>query len=161
MGTDERALGALQGLGLLGDPRGVPTLLDSLNSREKEVVEVAAGALTILTGHSEQVGEHGWRNRWFAWWEGHEDRFPEGVRHRDGKVFDLGLLIERMGHDDAYTRRTAYDELVIGSGANLPFDADGPWRVQCAHLRAWQRWWGTARHRYVAGRWYHDGKQIH
>lgn len=160
-GSDDRALGALQGLGLLGDPRGVPTLLDALHSRERRVVEVAAGALSILTGHEEDVDESGWRNRWLAWWDGHSGRFPDGVRHRMGKVFDFGLLLDRMEHADAWTRRTAYDELVIGSGVNLAFDAEGPWRLQQGHLRAWKDWWAKARHRHLAGRWFHDGKQIH
>lgn len=160
-GSDEGSLGALQGLGLLGDPRGIPTLLEALHARDRRVVEVGAGALTLLTGHHEDIDDPGWRNRWHAWWEGHEGRFPDGVRHRLGKIFDCGLLVEGMGHHDAWTRRTAYDELVITCGASLPFDADGPWRVQQAHLSAWQGWWKKARHRYIAGRWYHDGKQIH
>jgi len=160
-GSDDQALGALQGLGLLGDPRGVPTLLDALHSRDLRVVEVAAGALSILTGHEEDMDSPGWRNRWHAWWGGHHGRFPEGMRHRDGRVFDCGLLIEKMAHPDAWTRRTSYDELVITCGVNLPFDSDGPWRVQQGHLRAWREWWKKARARYVEGRWYHDGKQIH
>jgi tetratricopeptide (TPR) repeat protein len=160
-GMDDRALGALQGLGLLGDPRGVATLLDALHCRDLQVVEVAAGALTILTGHQEDTDTPGWRNRWHAWWGGHHGRFPEGIRHRFGRVFDCKLLIEQMANPDAWTRRTAYDELVISCGATLPFDSDGPWRVQQGHLRAWQSWWTKAHNRYVEGRWYHDGKQIH
>ena len=136
-------------------------LLDALHARDRRVVEIAAGALTILTGHSEDLDAPGWRNRWMAWWDGTSDRYPDGMRHREGRVFDCGFLVERMGHPDAWTRRTAYDELVITCGANLPFDADGPWRIQQAHLAAWKRWWAKARHRYVPGRWYHDGKQVH
>lgn len=160
-GESERALGALQGLGLLGDPRGVPALLEALHARSRQVMEVASGALQILTGHVEDVEEPGVRGRWHQWWETNAGAFPEGVRHRDGQVFDAGLLIEKMGHHDAWTRRTAYDELVITVGEDLPFDADGPWRVQQHHLRAWQTWWARNRHRMIAGRWYLDGVKLH
>lgn len=159
-GSDDRALGALQGLGLMGDPRGVPALLKALHQRDRRVVEVAAGALEILTGHAEDPDTPGARNRWHAWWEANTGRFKEGVRHRGGKVFECGHLVDRMEHPDAWTRRTAYDELVITSGHTLPFDADGPWRVQQAHVRAWRRWWASAKDRFVAGRWYLDGRQV-
>lgn len=158
-GVDERALGALQGLGLLGDARGVPRLLEALHARERRVVEIASGALQILLGHREDLETPGVRNRWLTWWAQHEGDFPEGVRYRDGRPLDCGILLERMAHDDAWTRRTAYDELVISTGKDLPFDADGPWRVQQAHLRAWRRWWGQARHGWKPG-WYLDGCRI-
>ena len=86
------------------------------------------------------------------WWEAHEGALTPGVRHREGVPFDCGRLIERMGDPESYLRRTAYDELVITSGEALPFDADGPWRVQQAHLATWRRWWSTARERFPAGR---------
>ena len=77
-----------------------------------------------------------------------------------GQLFDAAFLIRRMDHPDAWTRRTAYDELVITCGARLPFDADGPWRIQRAHLRAWKRWWSQHRADQPGGRWYLDGQQI-
>ncbi|NCG17609.1 MAG: hypothetical protein GWP91_01150 [Rhodobacterales bacterium] len=159
-GASDRALGALQGLGLLGDPRGISTLLDGLHARDRNVVDVASGALSIITGHHEDMDTPGWRNRWHAWWETNAESFPGGVRHRDGKRFDCGLLVTKLTDPHAWTRRTAYDELVITSGESLPFDAEGPWRIQLLHVRAWKAWWAKARHRQVAGRWYHDGRQI-
>jgi hypothetical protein len=159
-GVGEMALGALQGLGLLGDPRGVPTLVEALRHRDQQVAEVAAGALEILTGHQEDLGVPGWALRWAAWWEGHRDRYPPGVRHRDGKVFQLGYLVERLRHDDAYARRTAYDELVILSGSQLPFDADGYYRIQLQQVHAWDTWWALQRARFPPGRWTLDGRLL-
>lgn len=158
-GDGPRALGALQGLGLLGDPRAVRALLRAMRAPVRKVVEVASGAMQILTGHEVDPTEAGVRGRWTTWWKQHGDRFTEGVRHRRGQVFDCGLLVGDMSHHDAYVRRTAYDELVIASGTTLPFDADGPWRVQRAHLRAWEAWWSTARH-LQPGRWYLDGTAV-
>lgn len=159
-GTDERALGAMQGLGLLGDPRAVPTLLEALASRDRHTIEIASGALQILTGHIEAMDETGARSRWNAWWDAHGPDMKDGVRHRDGKVFDGSMLIDKMTADDAWVRRTAYDELVILSGANLPFDAEGPWRVQQSNLRAWRAWWKKNGTRLMPGRWYVDGQLI-
>lgn len=159
-GTDDRALGALQGLGLMGEPRGVPALLAALASRDRKVMEVAAGALQILTGHVESIEETGLSRRWKEWWEVEQHRFRQGVRHRDGKVFDPGSLLAKMDDDDPWVRRTAFDEMAIATGGQLPFDAEGPWRIQRAHLRAWHQWWATQRHRLTPGRWYLDGAPI-
>ena len=157
-GDDEMALGAAQGLGLMGDPRGVPTLLNALSTTNSRIREVAAGALEILTGHQEDIDEPGFRSRWHSWWEQHRETLPEGVRHRKGEPFDAGLLIDQMVHPDSWTRRTAYDELVITTGKSLPFDSDGPWRVQQAHLATWRQWWLKNRAHFPPGRWFFDGK---
>ncbi len=157
-GDTERSLGALQGLGLLGDVRGVPALLQALHSRERRTVEVASGALEILTGRSDNADEPGIRTRWHQWWDEQQQRLAPGVRIRHGQPFTCALLIDRMAHDDPYVRRTAYDELVIMTGSSQPFDADGPWRVQQAHLRAWRAWWMRERHRFPTGVWIHDGR---
>ncbi len=160
-GPDEAmAVGALQGLGLLGDPRAVPTLLHALDPRQPGRARVASAALTLVTGHRESEDEPALARRWSAWWEEHGGRFPLGVRHRLGRRMDAGLLIELMADDESWTRRTAYDELVITTGHHLPFDADGPWRVQLAHLRAWRAWWATARSRLPGGGWYLDGRPV-
>ena len=52
------------------------------------------------------------------------------------------------------------DELVIASGHTAPFDAEGPWRVQQANLRAWKRWWQSNRQRFPAGHWHLHGATI-
>ncbi len=158
-GQGPMALGALQGLGLLGDSRAVPVLLENLARRDRKIVDVAMGALELITGHHEE-DDPGFRSRWHAWWDANADRFPPGVRHREGRVFGLGFLLDRMAFDDPWVRRTAYDELCILTGVRLPFDADGPWRLQVAHLRAWRRWWVEHKPDYLDGGWYLDGTRI-
>lgn len=153
------ALGALQGLGLLGDSRAVPTLLEALSRRDRQVVDVALGGLELITGHREE-DEPGFRSRWHAWWEMHGADFPEGLRHREGNVFGVAVLLDRLSHDDPWVRRTAYDELCIMTGESHPFDADGPWRLQRAHVRAWRRWWVGAKEHFLPGGWYLDGKRL-
>ena len=160
-GTDNRALGALQGLGLLGHPRGVPTLLEVLQStRAPRVVEVTAGALQILTGHHEDVEEPGGRTRFVRWWEQHEGSYQPHSRYRDGALFSGGALLAKLENANSWVRNTSYEELVITTGATLPFDADGAWRVQQMHLRAWKVWWGEHKERFTPGQWYLDGQPL-
>jgi|GEM_PF-1036291 len=152
--------GALQGLGYLGDPRAVPRLLDALGGRDPNRVRVASASLEMITGHTENPEESLLRNRWIEHWEKHGGRYRDGLRYRMGKLLDPGGLIERLHHDDATVRRSTYDELVISTGARNPFDAEGPYRVQRAHLAAWGRWWREHRDRFAAGRWTFHGDPI-
>ncbi|RME25808.1 MAG: tetratricopeptide repeat protein, partial [Deltaproteobacteria bacterium] len=153
-------LGALQGLGYLGDPRAVPRLIDACAGRDTQRVRVATAALEVLTGHREDPEESLLRNRWASWWDSHGGAFIEGRRYRLGRPLDPGLLIERMSHDDLMVRRTTYDELVIGTGVRLPFDADGPYRIQVIHQARWRDWWARNITRWPPGRWTFHGEDV-
>ncbi|MCB9759839.1 MAG: HEAT repeat domain-containing protein [Alphaproteobacteria bacterium] len=155
-----KAMGALQGLGYLGDPRAMPQLLGALGHRDRAIVSVACGALELLTGHREDPDEPGVHARWERWWEQSCDGFAEGVRHRYGERLSPSLLAEKLLDDDPLVRRGAFDELVITTGAQLPFDADGPWRVQVAHQRAWRRWCAENADLFPPGRWSFHGQTI-
>ena len=159
-GQGAKALGALQGLGYLGDPRGVPSLLNAMSSRDRARTSVAAGALEMITGHREDFDQPGLHALWEKYWEDHEGVFQDGVRYRDGRVMDLHLLVEKLGDDDALVRRGAFDELVISTGANLPFDADGPWRVQLSHRLGWRRWVKAHQESFGRGGWWFHGESI-
>ena len=153
-------LGAMQGLGYLGDPRAVPRLLESTSSRDQARARVASGALEIITGHHEDPEESLLRNRWTQWWEEHQDHFEEGFRYRHGRLMDPGLMIARLSHDEPLVRRATYDELVIATGQRLPFDAEGPFRLQAQHIGAWRQWWMENREAYPSGRWTFHGEII-
>ena len=159
-GQGTKALGALQGLGYLGDPRGVPSLLGAMSARNRGVTSVAAGALEMLTGHREDLDQPGLHALWEKYWEDNETRFQDGVRYRDGRVMGLDLLVEKLGDDDGLVRRGAYDELVISTGCNLPFDADGPWRVQLSHRAAWKKWIRAHKEAFTPGDWWFNGNSI-
>ncbi len=153
-------IGAIHGLGYLGDPRAVSRLLDVLTHKDPVRVQVASGALELLTGHHEDPEESLLRSRWMTWWDRHGHSFRDGMRYRHGKLFDPGQLVERLDHDDAAVRRTSYDELVISTGHSLAFDAEGPYRIQQSHIRAWRTWWEESRGAYPAGGWYFHGERI-
>ena len=154
------AVGALMGMGYLGDPRALPKLIDACGARDPARARIAGAAIELITGHHEDPEESLLRNRWSEWWEREGGRYQEGLRYRHGRLLDPGLLIERLAHDDAIVRRSTYDELVISTGHALPFDAEGPWRVQVAHLQAWQAWWAEQKGRFPAGRWFFHGDII-
>jgi HEAT repeat protein len=157
---DPAGIGALQGLGYLGDPRAVPRLLDALGSRDRGWQAVANGALELITGHHEDPEESLLRSRWATWWDANTTKFKEGLRYRYGQLLDPGVLIARLEHDDPYIRRATYDELVICTGCRLPFDAEGPWRVQLAHRRAWADWWTAHCDQFPSGRWFFHGEEV-
>ena len=73
---------------------------------------------------------------------------------------EIGQLIERLKHDSHVVRQSAYDELVISTGVFLPFDVEGPWRVQQNHLLVWQKWWKQHSASYEMGCWYFHGEKI-
>ena len=153
-------LGALQGLGYLGDPRAVSRLIEATASRDPARSRVASGALEIITGHHEDPEESLLRNRWTQWWDKHSNHFEDGFRYRHGRLMDPGLLIDRLSHDDPMVRRATYDELVIAAGQRLPFDAEGPYRVQTLHISAWRQWWSENSDAFPEGRWTFHGETI-
>jgi HEAT repeat protein len=159
-GDGARAAAALQGLGYLGDVRAVPRLLMALSNRDRGLLAVACGALELILGHREDPDEPGVHMRWERWWEENAHSYQEGLRYRDGEPLSARLLVKRLGHDDALVRRGAYDELVISTGSHLPFDADGPWRVQLAHRRAWKAWALEHAQGWRPGTWMFDGRPI-
>lgn len=159
-GEGTRALAALQGLGYLGDARGIPRLLGALASRDRSKVAVASAALELITGHREDPDEPGVHARWERWWEEKGSGLEEGLRYRYGHILTPEVLVQALGHDDALVRRGSYDELVISTGHGLPFDAEGPYRLQVAHQRGWKQWCRENAQRFPAGGWWFDGQTI-
>ncbi|MFH1469095.1 MAG: hypothetical protein ABIO70_32205 [Pseudomonadota bacterium] len=157
---EELARGALLGLGYLGDVRGADTLIDATSRAEPRVAGMASAALEVLTGHHENPEVPDLKPRWRAWWEEHQRAFIPGLRYRWGRPLDPGVLIARLGADDLLARSSSYDELVITTGANLPFDADGAWRRQIHHRMAWAAWWRAHRGAFQPGTWTFHGEVV-
>lgn len=154
------ALGALAGLGLCGSTRVIPILIAMLADRDPTRQQVANTALELITGHKEDLEESHARTRWETWWAETGPKFRDDVRYRHGAPLTVRALIDRLGHDDPTARQVAYDELVIATGCRLPFDVDGPWRVQLAHRAAWSRWYADAAHTLPEGGWMFGGEDV-
>lgn len=157
---DASAAGALQGLGLLGSVRAVPRLIELAGNRDPQRQQLALAALEVITGQATDPEEPQPRARWESWWADNLHRFDEGTRYREGRPFGVRRLIDKLADDDEQVRLTAYDELVISTGARLPFDADGPWRMQLAHRAAWDRWWADHAHELGTSGWLFFGRSV-
>ncbi len=153
-------IGAMQGLGLMGNVRAVPRLIEIVGDRDPARANVAGAALALLTGHSEDLEAPHPRLRWSQWWDANGGRFSEGARYREGRPLTVRRLMERLGHDDPAARLSGYDELAISTGQRLPFDSDGPWRIQIAHRRAWDRWYADNAHLLPQSGWLFHGRAI-
>ena len=137
----------------------MPRLIEIAGVRDPVRSQLAGTALELLTGERQDPEEPHPRLRWEAWWSAHQGDFSEGVRYRYGKPFGVRTLIERLGADDAQVRQSAYEELVISTGVRLPFDAEGPWRMQLGHREAWSRWHADHAHELPATGWlFHGGE---
>lgn len=143
---------AIHGLGYLGDSRALPTLLEMTGLRDRKKATAASYALELITGHHENTEEYLLRARWQSWLEDH-NQWTLNVRYRNGQPMSPAQLIEDLEHDDRLVRSSAYDELVIVTGVSLPFDVDGSWRVQKAHIAEWKSWWEQHKSTYPIGRW--------
>ncbi len=153
-------IGSLAGLGLLGSVRAVPKLIENVGSRDPVRQGVANTALEVILGRREDLEDAHPKQRWLDWWAEHGPDFEERKRYREGKELTTRSLIARLGHDDFAAREAAYDELVIATGESLPFDADGPWRVQLAHRAGWERWWADHAHELPTSGWCFHGAEI-
>jgi hypothetical protein len=138
----------------------MPKLIEAAGSRDPVRAAAAAAALEVLTGHREDPEDPYPRQRWDAWWSANSDKLADNVRWRGGQPLTIRALVERLGHDDANVRQVTYDELVITTGERLPFDADGPWRMQLAHRAAWQRWYADHAHELPQTGWLFHGESI-
>ena len=151
-------ISAIHGIGYLGDPRAIPLLIELTGFRDREIAEAASASLELLTGHFEDTEEYLLRARWQSWYEENQGAFEVGSRYRQGMMMTPMVLIDQLADDDRLVRMTAYDELVISTGVNLPFDVDGTWRLQKAHIQAWKSWWSINQFRYNPGEWLYQGQ---
>ncbi len=150
-------LSAIHGLGYLGDARAIPILLEMTGLRDRNKAIAASHALELLTGHHENTEDYLLRARWQRWLDA-QPTWRSNVRYRGGVPMSPASLIEGLGHDDRLVRASSYDELVIATGVQLPFDIDGSWRRQKAQIQAWQSWWQEQRSTYPVGCWVLHGQ---
>jgi tetratricopeptide (TPR) repeat protein len=154
------ALGAIQGLGLLGSARAIPRLIELVASRDTNRQASASAALEVISGHRVDLEEPHPRQRWEAWWTDAREKFSDHVRWRGGQPLGVRTLIDRLAADDVSVRQTSYDELVIATGVRLPFDAEGPWRMQLAHRAGWLRWYADNAHKLPQSGWLFNGDEV-
>lgn len=154
----EASIGAILGLGYIGDIRAVPILLEQCTHSDTRHMFMASQALEIITGHFENPNEILLRTRWEDWWESNKSQFKAGQTYRYGKVYSIRSLLEDLQHDNALVRQNSYDELVISTGCTLPFDVEGPWMVQLQQIADWLKW--SLSQDFPVGRKYFFGEDL-
>ena len=151
-------MGALVGLGFLGNPRAIPLLLENLVHLNPQIVHLSAHALELITGHHENLDDSRLRRRWLDWWEDNKMNFESGLRYRYGNLFGPEILISCLRHDSLLIRQHSYDELVIATGVKMHFDYDGPFQIQQRQIQKWENWWEENKEDFPSGRWFFQGK---
>jgi hypothetical protein len=144
----------------MGDPRVISNLIEFTGSRSLPFAHAASQALELITGHYESVDEYLLKARWSEWYERNAHAFKTGTRYRYGNPMSPEILIERLGHDDLLVRLACYDELVVYTGVKLPFDAEGPWRLQLLQRNEWKSWWDENKSTFPVGQWLFHGKNV-
>ena len=99
------AIGAILGLGYIGDMRAIPILLDQCMHRDPKRTQAASQALEVLTGHFEQSSDIMLRTRWEEWLMNNEGRLQRLGLIRNGQTYSLEFLVEQLGHDSPVVRQ--------------------------------------------------------
>ena len=185
LNDDALCVAAIHGLGRLGNPSAVDTLLDVLN-RECDAVREAAGeALNRITGadlrqpirrgdspesadnEDADIDETEFcistcPSTWAAWWAAHRDRFEPRRCYRNGDLFTFRHCISEMADENALSsdRQNAYLELVIRADVEIPFKTGWPMEKQQQTIdRLWD-WWQEQGARFVSGGWHFGAERI-
>jgi uncharacterized protein (TIGR02270 family) len=95
-----------------------------------------------------------------AWWTANKLRFSAGQRYRSGMPLAPGTLVENMAFEKTQrlVRQSAYEELVIRYGADIPFETDMPVKQQQDVIAKWKAWVAANENRFRPGEWYLGGQ---
>jgi HEAT repeat protein len=121
------ATAALAALAELRDPASLPTIIDCLESDDKQVALTARSTLLAVAG--DDLGPK--RRRWLDWWEKMQQR-PR-----------LEWLMEALAHRDPSIRLAASQELQEITGEYFGYHYDLPERDREEARRRWLEWWQT------------------
>jgi 3-oxoacyl-[acyl-carrier-protein] synthase-1 len=159
-------LDTIEAIGLLGNVRGVPPLLQVLQLEDESlkiasaealermtaagirekvvVVEEAEGPDADVSGQPKREVERvsTSHREWSLWWTRNAFFFEPTRRWRHGQPFDLeGCLAEMAdGKGRVQDRRRSHYELVIQSGHDIPFEPDDFVFYQQAAIERWRIW---------------------
>jgi hypothetical protein len=124
--TKDRAL-AIEALGEMRDPRGVPILMKLLDDAPAEITAAARGGLVTITRQ-----DFGFSlAKWQAWWTENKDR------HR------LEWLIDSLMHEHAALRAAASEELKTITKEYFGYYDDLPKRERERAQSRYREWWQT------------------
>jgi hypothetical protein len=145
---------AVEAIGVHGEPKAVPVLIDLLEQGDS-LAEIV-WALETITGVRHEPHATTWR----AWWSSNEWRLPLGIRHRHGRPFSLLQCIDELATEAASSFGRGLAELEIRSGQRYPSSLDETGQHRRAALSEWRRWWAIAQSQFRLGSWTFQGKAV-
>ncbi len=129
-GSPERALGAVIGITELRDRLAVPTLIDLVESKDRELSTAAREALIEIT--KQDFGKR--RRRWRNWLAAH------------GEEARVEWLFAGLGHRLPEIRFASSEELWKITGEYFGYHHESPKRERDEARDRWRRWWLDHRH---------------
>jgi len=99
---------------------------------------------------------------WAQWWQQSKDGYSQGLRYRLGKLFSPAALIDVISTPTITNniRTMCLDELEIRYGLQCFVHLESSFTQQRYYLKQLTEWAVANDHRYVAGAWYFNGKQM-
>ncbi|MFH1153747.1 MAG: hypothetical protein V1793_08025, partial [Pseudomonadota bacterium] len=173
LSSDNHPPGTLSlALGILGDCRCLPPLLNALNrdSARKQ----AALALSLITGAGLPETEPAQDNRenqrllsgepeaWEQWLKANIHRFDPQLRYRKGKPCSAIQLADDLNNacSSLSIRMLAHEELVIRYGLDTRFETDMPVRQQKEAIQLFRNRARETLGRFKPGFWFLNGKPL-
>jgi len=114
--------------GLFRDVSAIPLLIEILERRERNLIDIAQDALAEIT--KQQLGPQA--RKWRAWLEKNQGRSR------------ILWLIDGLSARDEAIRRSAAEELRAVTGQDFGFEADGPRRRREEARQKWLDWWARS-----------------
>jgi len=98
---------------------------------------------------------------WDRWWKENRNRFPPGVRYRNGGPFSPARLIDMLSADGTphQLRRCCSEELVTRYGKDFSLETDAPVACQLRLLAEANAWNQSGSTQFREGAWYFGGYQ--
>lgn len=124
-GTEEQKVAAARAASVVHHAPLVPALLELLDSRNRDLAELALAALVATTRLDLGMSVRRWR----SWWKDH------GTQRR------VEWLMDGLGHKDREMRIGAQRDLFALTGEYLGYHHDSPRPERDAAIARWRAWW--------------------
>lgn len=141
-------------LGVVGSVRAVEPLLALMTEGDSDLETAADRALSWLSGverEDEDEDAHEW---WSTWWQEHAGEHDPQVRYADGLPIDIEREIAGLEHPLGDDREQALENLVLVTGARIPFDPFGYVEDQRAGVARWREWAAANADKLRPGAWW-------
>ena len=129
--SDNKRQHAIYLAGLFRDATSIPTLIEFLSDKNREIVQTTQDALAEIT--KQRLGSS--PRKWRTWWEKNREQSR------------ISWLVEALNNKDPLLRQEANDELCALTGFDFGYDESLPKKEREAARLLWIRWWNDQEQR--------------